>query len=381
MKTILYIWRSMASLAGVERVLSMKINWLASHGYKVILVTYEQCHHPIVFSFHPNVKIVDLKTPFFQLSKYSLYLRYFKYLRMKEVFSCRLKEIVNDVHPDVVLTIAGSMNVLKEIYNACKGTKLIIESHESFSSVMKEPAYSHHPILSMVAKLYDKQNLKYVNRFNNVITLTKGDADEWKKHILTKIDIIPNLLDIPFYINRREETYHRIIAAGRLEEIKGFDRLIKAFSMIEKKCPQWKVDIYGNGSCKESLQAMINNYHLENRVFLQSPTSQLFNEYQQSDFCVLSSHHEGFGMVMLEAMSCETPCVAFRCKYGPEEIIEHPKTGLLVKNGDVQELANAILWMIEHPAERSAMGKAAREAAKRYDKDKIMKKWEKLFSS
>ena len=64
MKTILYIWRSMASLAGVERVLSMKINWLASHGYKVILVTYEQGLHPIVLPIHPNVKIIDLKTPF-----------------------------------------------------------------------------------------------------------------------------------------------------------------------------------------------------------------------------------------------------------------------------------------------------------------------------
>lgn len=91
MKTILYIWRSMASLAGVERVLSQKTEWLATHGYQVVLVTYEQGFHSIVPPLHPNVKIFDLKTPFYKLSQYPLYRRYFKYLRMKKVFLIGLK--------------------------------------------------------------------------------------------------------------------------------------------------------------------------------------------------------------------------------------------------------------------------------------------------
>ena len=106
----------MAILGGVERVLSTKINWLASRGYNVILVTYEQCSHPIVHSLHPDVKIVDLRTPFYSLSKYPLYFRYFMYLRMRFIFRTRLRTVIKEVHPEVVLTVANCMNVIKDIY-------------------------------------------------------------------------------------------------------------------------------------------------------------------------------------------------------------------------------------------------------------------------
>ena len=88
---IMYVWRSMAILAGVERILCLKINWLANHGYNVVLVTYEQGSHPLVLPLHPNVKVIDLGTPFYTLSKYPLYRRWFKYQQMKSTFYRRLK--------------------------------------------------------------------------------------------------------------------------------------------------------------------------------------------------------------------------------------------------------------------------------------------------
>ena len=380
MKTILYIWRSMASLAGVERVLSMKINWLASHGYKVILVTYEQGLHPIVLPIHPNVKIIDLKTPFYELSQYPLCRRYFKYLCMKEVFLNSLKEVIRDVHPDIVISIANSMNVMKEIYKASKGARLIIESHETFFSVMKEPVYLQHPILRIVAKLYDRQNLKYVNRFDRIVALTQGDADEWKKHVTTKIEVIPNPLAIPQSVQITEETKFRMIAVGRLEEVKGFDHLIKAFAVIADKYPQWRLDIYGGGSCKDNLLSLITDQHLENQISILPPTSNIYAEYQDSDFYVLSSHHEGLGMVLMEAMACGIPCVAYNCDYGPKVLITD-SIGILVEESNIYKLADAMLWMIEQPQERKEMGKRARKAVGKYEKEKIMHTWEELFNS
>ena len=132
MKTVLYIWRSMALLAGIERTLSSKINWLASHGFKVLLITYEQGSHPVILPLHPNVIIIDLKTPFYSLSRFPLYIRYFKYLQLKSIFYKRLRDVVIENRPDIVLTIAGCMNVIKEIYKACHNSKMIIESHETF---------------------------------------------------------------------------------------------------------------------------------------------------------------------------------------------------------------------------------------------------------
>lgn len=382
MKTVLYIWRSMALLAGIERTLSSKINWLASHGFKVLLITYEQGPHPIILPLHPNVIIIDLKTPFYSLSRYPLYIRYYKYLQMKSIFYKRLRDVVIEYRPDIVLTIAGCMNVIKEIYKACHNSKMIIESHETFFSVIKEPMYMPYPFLHYFARLYDNLNLRFVNRFDRMVCLTRGDAKEWRKHISTKIEVIPNPLKyIPFSLKQKTtKTLFRIISVGRLEEVKGFDRLIKAFSMIEDKCTEWRIDIFGKGSCEDDLRKLIAYYRLEDRISIQPPTNDIFTEYLNSDFYVLTSYHEGLGMVLLEAMACGIPCVSFNCDYGPREIIVNGETGLLVEDGDVEKLAKAILWMMEHPEERFEMGKKACEVTKKYQIDAIMPSWINLFN-
>ena len=371
----------MAMLGGTERVLSIKINWLASHGYKVILVTYEQGCHPIILSLHPNVTIININTPIYSLSKYPLFLRYFKYIRMKATFQSRLKDVVEEFHPDIVLTIAGCMNVIKEIYKSCKHAKIIMESHETYHSVTKEYMYRENPVLRIAAKLYDNQNINILNRLSRIVTLTQGDADEWRKHISTPIEIIPNpLTHYPASITNSQRPYCRIIAAGRIENVKGFDKLIKAFAIIADKCPQWRVDIFGKGSKESCLQSLIAQYRLENRIAILPPTKDIYIEYQKSDFYVLSSQHEGLGMVLLEAMSCGIPCLSFDCDYGPREIIKNGVTGLLVENGNNVKLAEGILWMINHPYERIQMGEKARESVKRYQTDYIMLQWIELFN-
>ena len=66
------------------------------------------------------------------------------------------------------------------------------------------------------------------------------------------------------------------------------------------------------------------------------------------------------------------PCVAFRCQYGPEDAISHGENGLLADNGNIEDLARQMLWMMEHEEERLAMGRAARQSAARYQQDVVM---------
>lgn len=379
---ILYILRSMAMVAGTERVVTDKINWFAKNGYEVSLVTYEQGDHPLVFPLHPSVKVFDIDVRFFKLQVYPLSRRYYEYLKMKSLFRKRLKLVVDNLNPDIIITTAYSLKVADDIVKIAINTRLVIESHETCSSVIKEYDYKSNPFMRMVAKLYDRKYYKIINKFDMLVTLTEGDASEWHKHVSSKIVVIPNPLTY-FPTNFHDHNSAgscRIISAGRLENVKGFDLLIEAFYLISDQCPQWHIDIFGKGSCEEILKKKIVSLKLGNRITINPPTTNIYDEYFRSELYVLSSRHEGLGMSILEAMSCGIPCVAFDCQYGPAEIITHKETGLLVENGIVSKLADAILWMIEHPEDRIIMGKSARESVKKYRKEVIMQHWVELFN-
>jgi glycosyltransferase involved in cell wall biosynthesis len=155
--------------------------------------------------------------------------------------------------------------------------------------------------------------------------------------------------------------------------------LINAFGLIADQCPDWNIYIYGDGPEKEKLLLLINQKKLTERIIIKDPVSTIYEEYQQSEFYVLSSRYEGFPLVLNETMSCGIPCIAFRCKYGPEDIIVDGGNGLLVEKENIKELAKKILWMIEHIDERFRMGKTARETALRYKKSEIMRLWTDMF--
>ena len=73
----------------------------------------------------------------------------------------------------------------------------------------------------------------------------------------------------------------------------------------------------------------------------------------------MSSHFEGLPMVLIEAKTCGLPCISFDCPHGPSEIIKHGDDGLLIENGNIKKLANAIIYLIEHEDIRINMGKRA----------------------
>ena len=156
--------------------------------------------------------------------------------------------------------------------------------------------------------------------------------------------------------------------------------LLKSWSIVVNKHKDWHLDIYGEGEEYFNLIKIINYLGINNSVTIHKPTLDIYEKYYESDFYILSSRCEGFGIVLIEAMSCGIPCVSLNCPCGPDEIIRDGVDGLLAKNGDVDGLARKIEWMITHDKERKEMGLRARESAKRYDKEKIMNQWINLFN-
>ena len=143
----------------------------------------------------------------------------------------------------------------------------------------------------------------------------------------------------------------------------------------------WRLDIFGQGEWQEMLEAMIHEYGLTHSAHINIPSKRIGEEYAASSLLVMSSHYEGFPMVMIEAMACGLPVVAFDFKCGPKDIILEGQNGIIVPEGDIPQLAQAITQLIEQEPLRKAMSKEAQEVTNRYSEERIMQQWIDLFTS
>ena len=84
-------------------------------------------------------------------------------------------------------------------------------------------------------------------------------------------------------------------------------------------------------------------------------------------------------MVIGEAMACGVPPVSFTCPCGPRDIITDGKDGLLAENGNIESLAEKIIYLIEHKGQRQQMGQQAQQSIRKFHLDTIMQQWDELF--
>jgi glycosyltransferase involved in cell wall biosynthesis len=224
--------------------------------------------------------------------------------------------------------------------------------------------------------------LRAYPRLDAVAVLTEHDRDTYRAALGdrdVRVARIPNGIP-PWPLPPAALQSKVLLAAGRLVRQKGFDLLITAFASVAARHPDWQLWIFGWGAKRQQLAAQIEELGLTAQVRLKGPSRRLDEELAAASGYVLSSRFEGLPMVLLEAATAGVPAVAFDCPTGPAEIIDHGRTGLLVPPQDVEALAAGMLRLIEEPAERRAMGAAARADSSRYSMPAVRRAWEELFA-
>lgn len=370
---IVYCTHSVYCPGGMERVLLNKVRWIRENTpWQVIIVTTDQEGRKPFYDFPEGVRIVDLGINYSRGNSLSPFGKITDYFHRRKLHRRRLSDFLMQERPDLTITLYPSeASFVPDIKD---GSKKILEFHYSKNFRLQ---YNRKGLLGLADKWRTKADEKLVRRFDRFVVLTNQDARDWGN--IPNMSVIPNAA-IPLSSEHSDCLSRRVIAVGRLDYQKGFDRLIKAWRLVmDKGLTDWHLDIFGQGEWKDYLNNIIHENNQGNYVTVNAPVSDIAAQYTSSSLLAMSSNYEGFPMVMIEAMSCGLPVVTFDYKCGPRDIITPEVNGLIVPNGDIQAFADALVRVMTHTEMRRDMGRAALAVTERYSLETVMKSWNNLF--
>ena len=269
--------------------------------------------------FNTNSKLLKiLKVPIIEIKRF-----------------CRIRKIIKNINPDIVLPFLEMAEVLT-IPNC-------IMLKKPFCVSLRNDFDKYFKYMKILAKLtYSKAKL--------VVCQTKAVVNQLNKHVKCNTTVIPNPLDKSSFIEAiPKERRKVIINVGRLTAQKNQELLIKSFSKIAKDFPEYDLHIFGKGELKERLENLIVSLGLQQRVFLKGVIPNAVTKNNDASLFIMSSNYEGFPNTLVEAMANGIPAIStdFDTK-AAKEILNDGEYGYLVPVGDENALANSIKDVLEN---------------------------------
>lgn len=373
---ILYCNHSIYNPGGMERVLLNKVRYLVEvMHWEVMIVTTDQHNRPSFYPLPSGVRTIDLNINYSEDNTKGVLGKTLGYLKKRKLHKERLSALLEKEEPDITVSLFPSESSF--IPDLKDGSKKVLELH--FNRYFRLQ-YNRKGLMGLIDRWRMKQDETLVRKFDSFVVLTEEDRGYWGE--LSNICVIPNAAliheDAPM---ADVSTHKRVIAVGRLDYQKGFDRLIQAWALVQQEADlhDWQLDIFGQGEWQDMLNGMIQEKGLNGTCHINAPTKTIIKEYANSSFLVMSSHYEGFPMVMIEAMAQGLPVVTFDYKCGPKDIISSQNNGITVPEGDVKALAKAMIQVMRDNDLRIAMGKEAIKVTDTYSEERVMRMWVKLF--
>ncbi|GAA2151165.1 glycosyltransferase family 4 protein [Kitasatospora kazusensis] len=278
----------------------------------------------------------------------------------------RIREYLEQTDADVVIGTRSSLNLFVARFGR-EDCVRIAQEHMTHLAIPPE-------VRAEMARVYP--------RLDAITTVTEADAQTFRDTTpVPGVPVLcfPNSVPEP-QLRPADPAAKVVVGAGRLDPIKRYDLLVRAFDELREDFPDWQLRIYGQGPERASLRALISELRATERILLMGSAAPLDAEWVKGSVAAVTSSAESFGMTLVEAMRCGLPVVSTDCPVGPREIITDGVDGLLVRTEDAAAIADGLRRVISDDGLRARMAAAARENARRFDPAEIAERYAELFS-
>lgn len=356
---ILYITPDIRNSGGIARVISLKANYLVSVlSYEVCILSENKTNLDFFYDFNPKI---EWESSIYARNKLFFYWNYFRLIR----------KTIAQKKPDIIVVCDAVAWIFLPWFINTK-IPILFETHVSISlkKILNNGLLS--TIRSKIVQFFKKITAR---KFDKFIFETEAGSKEWN---LENSKVIPNPISFVSQ-NLASLENKKAIAVCRHSYEKGIDRLLMIWKKVLENHPDWILDIYGQWDSNLHYQKMADGLEISQNVNFIAPTIDIKNRLNQASVFLMTSRSEAFGMVLIEAMACGLPCVAYDCPVGPSEIIENNQNGFLIEDNTTDFFVEKVELLINNKNLRLTMGKKASESAKKYNIDEIMQKWNDLF--
>lgn len=358
MKKIIFYIPSMHPSGGIERVVSTLVNKLKCF-LSITILTKDTL--PFFYEVNESIDKKNLNLSF-NLNMNNKFIRIIQILNLNLNSIVRLKAFRKKNNFDLIY-VTHPLGHLECLLAGIPPNKIVISEHGASSN--------YNIIYRIIKKLTYKKCKAYC---------------------------IPTVSDYNYYANldfpaihiphfKSELSYKKpklknkiILNIGRLTADKDQLTLIEIWkNIIPNIDKDWNLYIVGNGELKETLISKISEYNLSTRIKLLPPIENIEKYYEKASIFALTSKSEGFGMVLLEAISFGLPVISFDCPSGPRDIIHNDVNGYLIKPESLIDYQNKLITLINNPSILMHLSSGAIETSNNWSDDKIISLWENIL--
>ncbi|MCY7998927.1 glycosyltransferase [Bacillus haynesii] len=222
----------------------------------------------------------------------------------------------------------------------------------------------------------------HIHDYSAVVFLT----EEQKNDIISQFGASDKFFAIPHHAPKviakdTQRDSRSVVFVARYEKMKNQDHAIKAFKKVVDKIPDAKLELYGRGSEEQNLKNLIKELGLENNVLLKGFSADVYSVFFKSTLSLVTSDYEGICLSLMESMSAGCVPVSYNFKYGPRDVISNDVDGKIVDRGNIDQLADAIIELLNDGEKRERMSVEAAKITEKFSEERLLKDWKKLFET